>query len=181
MVSVAEHLRRKRSLEGSGPFDPFSLPSLKQLAEPIDARPDEVLATVYDCRCFDCGATYSIALDSLAEFGAPDCSCGAGALRSDALETMADESRESDGPKLIRERWVDIRVTHYCDTCHGDLYAGDRALNRVESEQGELRSIYLGMCCWGGTAAGQGSNPNGTKFYDETRSEFLPVTAGGRV
>jgi hypothetical protein len=177
VVSVAVHLKRKRALDGRGPFDPFALPSLKELAEPIEAPPSEVLATVYDCRCFDCGAQYAIALDSLAEFGAPDCNCGAGALRSDALEAYADETREADGPQVLRERWVETRALHYCETCHCDLPAGERALNRVTSEEGELRSAYIGMCCFGQKA--QGSNPNGTQFYDQTMGGGYFVTAEG--
>ena len=177
-VAVAESLRRHRALTDAGPLtDPFKLPSLLALAEPIEVAPVEALATVFDCRCHECGAAYSIALDSLAEFGAPDCNCGAGALRSDVLEAFADETRESDGPRVLRERWVDCRVTHYCETCHCDLSAGERALNRVVSEHGELVSAYIGMCCFG--QKGQGSNPNGTQFYNQTMGGGYFATAEG--
>ncbi len=177
-VAVAEHLKRIRSLaDAPAGADPFALPSLRALAEPIEEAPAEVLATVFECACSECGASYSIALDSLAEFGAPDCNCGGGALRSEALELFADETREPDGPRVLREVWVDCRVTHYCEMCHGDLYAGERALNRVTTESGELRSAYIGQCCYGG--AGQGENPNGTQFYDQTMGGGYFATAEG--
>ena len=158
--------------------DPFALPSLFALAEPGEAAPVDRFAEVFDCRCGDCAAVYALELEGLFQYGPPECGCGAGRLQCDAYEILEDESRERIGSKVIRERWVDCRTTHYCENCHGDLYHGDRAHYSVTAEKGELRSSYVGLCCFGGTGK-HGENANGTKHYDETMGGGHFVTAEG--
>ena len=89
---------------------------------------------------------------------------------------FCDTEQAQEFGKVLAQKRVTVRATHYCERCHSDIYKGDIAVSITTAKpRGGIRSAYICFSCDGHGA--YGTNPNGTKFYDETQSEALPCTA----